>query len=196
MRRTLQPVHLHRDPALKSLPFDDIRLILRAADSLIAVGGRSLLTRVLRGSQARDVLAHGLETNPAFGAYKHLSDEEVLIRIDWTIFHHYLRVEYAGRLPVLVYTADGWAIECEQYADEIVAGFDSLLAQAQRPYDMLYLKDRHRGIIFRVLEKIRDTRDCKYLPLLEDWAKIDYQKVRAEIRSVMRSLVDDRAFIR
>jgi hypothetical protein len=182
------PVDLHRAASLKSLPFEDIRRILRAADPLITVGGRSLLTKILRGSRSKDVLAHGLETNPAFGAYKHLNDEEVLSRIDWAITHRYLRIEYSGRLPVLVYTLEGWAIECEQYADEIVASFDDLMSQAERPYDMLYLKDRHRGMIFRVLEKIRDSRDRKYLPVLEDWAKVDCKKVKAEINSVIRSL--------
>ena len=53
------PVHLNAN-GIKSLPTADIHAILRAADPLIAVGGRSLLTKILKGSHSKDVLAHGL----------------------------------------------------------------------------------------------------------------------------------------
>jgi hypothetical protein len=45
----------------------DICAILRAADGLIGSGGRSLLTKILRGSRAKDVLSHDLDQNPAYG---------------------------------------------------------------------------------------------------------------------------------
>lgn len=167
MRRKPKPYHLHFDPAIKSLPMEDVRAILRGADPLIGIGGRSLLTKILKGSRSKDVLSHGLDSNPSHGFYKELTPEEVLARIDWTILNGYLHVEYAGQLPILVYTPAGWAIEQETYADEILAGFDDLLAVTERPYDMLYLKDRHRGMILRVLEKIQESGDRKYLPILE-----------------------------
>jgi hypothetical protein len=184
------PVHLHRDATIKSLPIEEIRAVLRGADSLIGSGGRSLLTKILKGSRSQDVLRHGLEKNPAHGFYQSLTPEEVLARIDWTILNGYLRVEYAGQLPVLVYTGLGWAIECETFADEIVHGFDELLASQDRPYDMLYLKDRNRELILRVLERVQESGDRKFLPILEDWAPIDYKKVRQEIHSVIRHLTD------
>jgi hypothetical protein len=89
---------------------------------------------------------------------------------------------------LLLYTPAGWAIERETFADEIVVGFDRLLAGGEQPYDMLYLKDRDREMILRVLEKIHQSGDREYLPVLEDWKRIDHQKVRAEIRNVMRSM--------
>jgi hypothetical protein len=162
----------------------DIRAILRGADSVIGIGGRSMLTKILKGSRSKDVLSHGLDSNPSHGFYKGLTPEEVLARIDWTILNGYLYVEYAGQLPMLVYTPAGWMIEQETYADEIMAGFDDLLAINERPYDMLYLKDRHRGMILRVLEKIQESGDRKYLPILEDWALVDYKKVKEEIRRI------------
>ena len=190
MRRQRQPFHLHRDSSLTPLPIEDIRAILRAADPLIATGGRTLLTKILKGSRAKDVLAHGFDTNPAHGYYQHLTPEEVLTRIDWTILNGYMHVEYAGQLPVLAYTALGWSIEMEVFADEIVRGFDTLIAGTERPYDMLYLKDRHRGMVMRILEKVQESADRKYVPLLEDWAQLDYKKVQAEIGKVIRSLND------
>jgi hypothetical protein len=60
------------------LPIEDIRVILRGADPLIALGGRSLLTKILRGSLSKDVLGRELDNNPAYGAYKDLTEEEVL----------------------------------------------------------------------------------------------------------------------
>jgi hypothetical protein len=96
------PVHLHRDATIKSLPIEDVRAILRGADSLITSGGRTLLTKILKGRCLQDVLGHRLEENPAYGFYRDLTPEEILARIDWTILNEYLRVEYAGRLPVLV----------------------------------------------------------------------------------------------
>lgn len=191
MRRQRLAFHLHRDPALKPLPMEDIRAILRAADPLVAAGGRTLLTKILKGSRSKDVLGHGLDTNPFHGYYRHLTPEEVLVRIDWTILNGYMHVEYAGQLPVLAYTPLGWSIEMETYADEIVKGFDTLIAGAERPYDMLYLKDWHRGLVLRVLEKIQESGDRKYVPLLEDWAQVDYKKVKDEIHKVIR-ILDDR----
>lgn len=105
------PYRLHRDPTINSLPADELSAILRAAESLIGLGGRSLLTKILRGSRSKDVLAHGHDDNPAYGFFADLTEEEVIAKIDWTILHRYLRIEYSGRLPVLVYAAEGWAME-------------------------------------------------------------------------------------
>lgn len=166
----------------------DICAILRAGDGLIGTGGRSLLTKILRGSRSKDVLSHGLDQNPAYGIYRDLSEEEVLGRIDWMILHGYLHIIYNGQLPVLVYTPAGWKIECETYANEIIQGFDTLLASCQRPYAMGFLKDRNRELIWHVLEKIELGGDRKYLPVLEDWKRGDHKKVSQKICAVMRSL--------
>lgn len=172
------------------MPIADIRAILRGADDLTGAGGRSLLTKILKGSRAKDVLSRSLEQNPAYGIYRDLAPEEILARIDWTILHGYLRVVYAGRLPVLIYAPAGWEIERETYADEIVQGFDRLLANASRPYDMLFLKDKNREVILRVLEKVQASGDRKYLPLLEDWEQVDYKKVKQRIREVIQGLTE------
>lgn len=44
---------------IKNLPYEEIAAILRAADELIMSGGRSLLTKVLKGSCAKKVLELG-----------------------------------------------------------------------------------------------------------------------------------------
>ena len=96
-------------------------------------------------------------------------------------------IEYDYRLPVLVFTQKGWEIERETYANELLAGFDALLKTGPT-YDMQYLKDRNRGMILLLLDKIAATGDEKYIRILKAWRKIDYQKVRRRIGHVIREL--------
>lgn len=188
-RQTRQYEYRLHPKATESLPMPDICAILRAADDLIAVGGRTLLTKILRGSRAKEVLSHGLEQNPAYGYYRELPEEEVLARIDWTIRHGYLRIIYQGKLPVLVFAPAGWSIERDAIADEIVRGFDALLADGQqRPYAMGYLKDRNREMILLVLDQVLASGDSKYIPVLEDWSLVDCRKIRERIAEVIGGL--------
>jgi len=143
---------------------------------------------ILKGSRAKEVLTRSLDLSPAHGFYKNLSAEEVLARVDWVIRHGYLAIEYDYRLPLLVYTPKGWSIEKETMADEHLRHIDQALRSSRQPPDMSDLKDRNREVIWRLLEKIEASGDLRYIPALEAWEPIDYRKVRARIRSVIRSL--------
>lgn len=188
MGRKVRRVPVNLDAgAVKDLPAEDIRMILRGADDLIMSGGRNLLVLVLKGSRARQVREHGLESSPAHGYYRELSQEEVRARVDWMILHDYLELEYDHRLPLLVYTPKGWAIERETFAEELLQGFDELLEKGP-PFDMTYLRDRNREMIHILLDKVEATGDSKYRPLLEAWAEVDYKKVRKRIGQVLESL--------
>ncbi len=192
MSRKFRRVPIHLDAkGLSDLPEADLHAVLRGADDLIAQGGRTLLTRILRGSKSKDVLARGLDRSPVYGYFKNTSDEQTLARIDWAIQNGYLRIEHFDRLPLLVYTQKGWEIERENYADELLAGFDNLI-QKGPPYDMEYLKERDRQMILRLLDKVETTGDARYVPLLEAWKKIDYKKVQFRIREVIRRLEKER----
>lgn len=189
MSRRVQRVPYQLDPkGVRSLSQDEIHAILRGADDLIMSGGRTLLTKILKGANAKDVLALGLERSPVYGYYKDLSPDEIRGRIDWVIAQGYLTIEYDGRLPLLVYTAKGWAIEKQTYANELLHGFDQMLATGQTSFDMRHLKDRDRGLILLVLDKVEVTGNPKYIPLLEAWALIDYKQVRQRIRQVLTRL--------
>jgi len=188
MSRRREQVQFRLDPGdVKDLPECEIAAILRGADDLITQGGRTMLTKVLKGSRDKKVLKLGLDQSPVYGHYSSLSQADILARIDWVISSGYLGIEYEGRLPVLVYTEDGWAIERETCARELLKGLDRLLAKGP-PYDMGYLKDRNRGMILRLLELIEESGNPSYIPLLGAWAEIDYQKVRKRINAVIRSL--------
>jgi len=172
---------------LKELSEDDLKAVLRGADDLIAQGGRTLLVRILRGSANKDVLDRGLNRSPAYGYFRDLSNEETLARIDWTILNGYLRIEHIHRLPLLVYTQKGWEIEREQYAIELLEGIRAML-QDGPPYDMAYLKDRDREMIWLLLDKIEATGDARLIPPLEAWRILDYKKVQQQIRHVIHRL--------
>ena len=73
-------------------------------------------------------------------------------------------------------------------ADEHLRHIDQALSSRRQPLDMSNLKDRNREVIWRLLEKIEASGDLRYIPALEAWEPIDYRKVRAKIRSVIRSL--------
>ena len=189
MSRKVQRVHYDLDPKdVKKLPLEELKVILRAADELIGSGGRSLLVKILKGSHAQDVLRLHLDPCPVYGYFRHLSADEVLARIDRAIIDGYLKVVYDNRLPVLVFTDAGWEIEKETFANELLAGFDELLTTSGPPYDLSYLKDRNRTLIWHLLDKIEANGNSKYLPLLEAWEQIDYKKVKQRIQQVMRKI--------
>ncbi len=166
------------------LPDSEIKAILRAADSMIAQGGRSLLTKVLKGSKDKKVLEHGLDQNPSYGFYQHLSLPEIAYRVDWAIMYDYLRIEYSGRLPLIVYSEKGWEIERETYADELLQKLATLIGKKELSF-VEDLKDKNRGMILLLLEKIRETNNPDFIPVLKAWQEIDYKKVRAAIQKVL-----------
>lgn len=167
---------------VKKLPLDEIAAILRAAEELIMIGGRTMLVKILKGSKAKKVLELNLDKCPAYGFYQNLSVDDILARIDWVIINRYLAIEYDYRLPLLVYTPRGWEIEKETYSDELLRSFDEMLESGSELFNMRYLKDKNRGLILLLLQK---TEDSKYIPLLEAWEKIDYKKVVKRIRQVI-----------
>ncbi len=173
---------------IKKLPFEEIVAILRGADELIMTGGRSLLSKILKGSREKRVLELELNDCPVYGYYKHLTLAEILARIDWVIINGYLQIQYDYRLPVLQYSPKGWEIERETFAEELLQEFNKMIASTSEHFDMNYLKDRNRGMILLLLEKVKETGDRKYIPLLRAWEKIDYKKVQKRIRHVVSKL--------
>ncbi len=174
---------------LKELPEVELNAVLRGADEIIGRGGRNLLTRILRGSRIQKVLEYELDQSPVYGYFHNLSNDDTLARIDWAVLNDYLHIEYNHRLPVIVFTQKGWEIERDNYANELLEGFDGILKDGP-PYPMEYLKDRDRGMILLLLDKTVATGETRYIPLLEAWRKVDYQKVRRRIGQVIHQLTE------
>lgn len=172
---------------IKNLPENEIKMILRGADELIGTGGRSMLVKILKGSKDKKVLEHHLDECPAYGFYHSLTLEEISYRVDWVIEEDYLRIEYGGRLPLLIFSEKGWGMEEETFAEEIYQKFCQDLEENQRNV-ISKMKEVNRQVVFDVLEKIRASKNTAFLPLLEAWKNVEVRKVKARISSVEKSL--------
>jgi len=170
----------------------EIQQILRGADELIGTGGRNLLSKLLKGSKAKEVLDHDLNKTPVYGCLGHLKIEDITARIDWLIENDFLGIEYDYQLPLLVHTYKGWQIVKNIRIIEFMQEFGQIIKSGKRPYDMSYLKDKNREMIFKLLDTVLASNDTRYIPLLKAWAKIDYKKVNQKIRSVITDLEKNR----
>lgn len=170
------------------LPVPEIHAILRAADDIIDEGGRTQLAKSLKGSKEKQLLELGMDRNPAYGFYHDLTSEQILEKVDELIRTDFIKTELSGRLPMIVFTPRGWAVERERRAEEFLREWDHWLDNGIVPIGMEYLKERNRGMMFLFLFKILSSGDKKYIPYLRLWEKIAFKKVQAEIRQVIADL--------
>ncbi|OPH52196.1 hypothetical protein BC351_33220 [Paenibacillus ferrarius] len=173
-----------------NLPLSELesRAILRAADDIIAEGGRTLLSKILKGSKEKKLLELGLDRNPSYGFYRDLSLEQIMVKVDQMIHTGFLEVETRGKLPMIVFSSRGWAVERERRAEEFLQEWDRWIENNITPISMEYLKERNRGLVFLFLYKILCSGNQKYIPYLTQWENIDFKKVQAEIRKVIEVL--------
>lgn len=169
---------------------EEIKAILRAAEELIAIGGRSMLSKILKGSKDKKLLEYGLNQCPVYGYYSELKLEEIINRIDWMIKKRYLKIEFEGKLPMIIFTESGWEIERETYAEELLQKLTKLLAG--KDYSFVQdLKDRNRGMILLLIEKIKQTNNARFIPLLKAWKEFEYKKVQVELQSAINHLMSE-----
>ncbi|MCK4745621.1 MAG: hypothetical protein KAT15_01225 [Bacteroidales bacterium] len=88
MSRREQRVKYHLDSGgITRLEMNDIKAILRAADELIATGGRTLLSGILKGSKDKKVLEHELDQCPVYGFYWHLTLQLLIFKKQIRDYH-------------------------------------------------------------------------------------------------------------
>lgn len=188
MSRKVKRVRYQLNPqGIKQLTEEEIRIILRGADDLIMTGGRNMLAKILKGSKEKKVLELGLDKSPVYGAFKNDTLQTIKAKVDWMIAADYLDIEYDFRLPMLVYTDKGWEIEKDTYSDELIEQLRAIKNPKNHDFEA-HLKDRNRGMILLLLEKIEQTGDSSFIPCLEEWQKVEYKKVRRAIHRVIQSL--------
>jgi hypothetical protein len=173
---------------ISALSQEEINAILRAADDITACGGRTLLTKILKGSKDKKLLQLNLDQNPSYGFFSSFKPEQIILKIDWMIYHDFLEIQYSGKLPMLVFTEKGWKLECDQYARELLHQWDEWLNQGITSVSMEYLKERNRELILLFLKKIQRTSNAQYIPFLKQWEQIEYRKVRQAICKVISYL--------
>lgn len=172
---------------IKNLPEEDIKMILRGADTLIFKGGRNLLAKLLKGSKEKKVLEYKLNECPAYGYYHKLKLDEITKRIDWMIEEDYLRIEYDYRLPLLVFSEKGWEIEKETYAKELYEKF--CLDVKEKDARIIYkLNQVNRKVVMRILDKIEEDGTEEFIDYLEEWKKQESKKVVKRINEVEKTI--------
>ncbi len=176
---------------IRHLADSEIALILRGADDLIGTGGRTLLTRILKGSRIKRLLELGLDQSPVFGALGDLSPEHITARIDWLIINGYLAIEYDYRLPVLIYTRKGWEIERKTYTAEMLMKLDQQISRSDSLESFEWLNEINRQVIMGLLDVIEASANSKYLPALRGWSSIAVRKVRQKIEMVVSFISDN-----
>lgn len=173
---------------IKKIPFETLCAILRAADNIIGLGGRTMLTKILKGSKERKLLEYNLDSSPVYGIFHDHKKEEINVYIDWVIKHNYLHIEYDYRLPLIYFTSKGWEIVKQILVNEYLELFHSMITSGADHFNVQFLKDKNREVIFLLLDVIKETKSKEYIPLLEDWALIDYKKIRKRIHHVIHCL--------
>jgi hypothetical protein len=174
--------------ASHALSHKEIKLILAAADSIIAQGGRTQLAKILKGAKEKKLLEFGLDKNVGYGFYKDERLEAITKKINWMIKRDFLELEKFGKLPLIVFTDRGWLIQSYQYADKLIREWEEWMEQGKKNPDMTYLKDRNRQMILLMLERIKESGNKAFIPYLQLWEEVDYRKVRAAIRETIRVL--------
>jgi len=172
--------------AVAELPAKEIRMILRAADDVVLLGDRRVLAKVLKGSKDRKIMEMQLDKSPAYGYYNELTLEEIVAKINWLIKNFYLEIQYEYGMPLLAYTDQGWEIEMDTFSTELLEKLSISMKQCN--YNCVSdLKNRDRTLLLLLLDKIKDSGEKRFIPLLETWEKNDSQ-MTSEIRKVMLEL--------
>lgn len=183
MARRQSPVRVRLTPADEMIkPNDDeIRCILRAADEIIMRAGRDMLAKILKGSRDKKVLGYGLNSCPVYGCFRQRTLAEITKLIDWTIDAHYLTWDYHGRLPLIVFTPEGWDHYKPIYAEEL----HQLILHTTETEEVSALIDRlretNREVILLLLEKMAASKNIGVLRFLEEWKWNEVKKVRSRI---------------
>ncbi|MGD7045816.1 RQC-minor-1 family DNA-binding protein [Jeotgalibacillus proteolyticus] len=174
--------------AANQVTAEEIKVILRAADEIIFQGGRTLLAKILKGSKEKKVMELKLDQCPVYGFYKTWKLDDILLKIDWMIDHEFFEIRYDRKLPMIVFSRKGWQIQMDQYTDELLEEWREWIRNGHHNPDMSYLKDRNREMILLLIEKIKESREKTLIPYLELWEKIDYKKVKQEIRIAIEAI--------
>lgn len=174
---------------IKELSQEDIKMILRAADPCIMKAGRNMLAKILKGSKDKKVLELKLNECPAYGYYHDMKLADIMHHIDWMIDEDYLRIKYDGRLPLLVFSDEGWAIEKETFAQELYQQF-CLDVKENNPRVIHKLIKVNRKVILRILDIIEEEGTEEFIPCLEAYRKIESKRIGRRIIEVENTIKD------
>ena len=166
---------------------EDIKNILRAADEIIFVGGRTMLAKILKDSKDKKLLEKALDKCPSYGYYHRRSIDEITKLIDWMVVNDYLDIDYNGRLPMIVFSNKGWQTYKPIYADELLSQIQS--ASEETSFELIeQLKQTNREVIELLLTKIGESKNIGFIRFLSKWEMPEVKKVRIMINGAINKL--------
>ncbi|CUP42688.1 RQC domain [Roseburia hominis] len=139
-----------------------------------------MLAKILKGSKDKKVLELKLDECPAYGYYHDMKLADIMHYIDWMIDEDYLRIKYEGRLPLLVFSDEGWAIEKETFAQELYQQFCLDVKENNRRVIHKLIKV-NRKVILRILDIIEEEGNKEFIPCLEAYKKIETKRIGRRI---------------
>lgn len=179
MGKRTKRVQYHLDSGtVQNLSYDEIVAILRAADELIDRGGRTMLTKILKGSKDRKILELGMDQCPSYGYYHALKMEEIGNRVDWMIRQDYLRIRYDYRLPLIIFSERGWEIEKRTFAIERYNDFCKAARDNDETMIDMLKENTNRQVVLIVLNLISERGEPYMIPLLLKWKEVEVRKIR------------------
>lgn len=180
-------VEYHLDEGdIHELADDELVMVLRAADNIIARGGRTMLAKILKGSKDKSILEYGLNNSPAYGFYHNKTIKEITHIIDYCIINGYLDIHYDGKLPKILYTDKGWNIEKHTYAKEWYYKLKQMIINDCIDLDVINnLLNVNREVVLLILDMIQTNKDVDLIVILLLWKEIEVKKVRKQIDEVI-----------
>ena len=166
---------------------EEIKNILRAADEIIFVAGRTMLAKILKGSKDKKLIEKELNNCPSYGYYNQLSIEEITKIIDWMIVNNYLDIDYNGRLPMIIFSDKGFETYKPFYVDEL---YNCILNVNETIYNDLIerLKQTNREVVKLLLLKIGVSKNIGFIRFLTIWEAAEVKKVRFMINGAISKL--------
>lgn len=182
-------IHYCLDPVdERSAPTEEeIKAILRAADELIYSGGRSMLAKILKGSKDKKLLEMKLDRCPSYGYYGNITINDITKRIDWMILNDYLKIDYNGRLPMIVFANKGWETYQPVYAAELFHQTRDVTDEASQEM-IQQLKCTNREVVKLLLKKIGESKNSGFIKFLTKWEQEEVKKVRLLILRTIEEL--------
>lgn len=182
-------VHYELDQGnISELAESELIMVLRAADDIIARGGRAMLAKILKGSKDKTILQYELQNSPAYGFYHDKTIKEITQIVDYCINMDFFEIEYVGKLPKIIYTAKGWEIEKKTYAKEYYNKLKQMVVDKTiNLAEIQHLLKLNREVILLLLDMIENNRDTDLIDILLIWKRYEVKKVQKRINSIVNT---------
>jgi hypothetical protein len=155
--------------------------ILRGASEIVAKGGRSQLSLLLKGSKSKAVLKYHLDRSPAYGKLSFLTIEEIENRIDQVIRKGALALHYfGGDLPLIVLSDSAWERvrpwANQQEATRAAAADDRTLNEI-----LLSWRNRRRQEQIYLIDAVASLDSEAARRLFQAWHRVSGKEMRAKL---------------